>query len=213
VASARPAGSQGTRLIGLHGVKRAGKDTAGQFIQEWAHERGLSHCKQGWADAMKLSIGRLFGVPDEHAIDFCDNLKTFGKIRVYVEGPGMGDIGNIHALTVDGREFLKRYGTESHREVFGQDFWLDQLLPFHDWPRLWGHASICIVSDCRFVNEINRIHDLGGQVWLIDRDTGDQDDHISEQIHRHLCDQEIKNNGTLDDLRSAVRELLSPTLS
>ena len=27
------------------------------------------------------------------------------------------------------REFLQRYGTEAHRDVFGKDFWLEYTLP------------------------------------------------------------------------------------
>jgi len=200
------------RLIGLHGVKRAGKDTTGEFIQEWADEKELTHSKRGWADAMKVSIARLFGVEDDKAIWFCDLIKKWGTIMVTANAPNLGDFGQVYPINVDGREFHKRYGTESHRDLWGQDFWLDKLLPLGKWEDDWDHVDIAIVSDCRFVNEINRIHDAGGEVWLIDRDTGDKDDHISEQIHRELCDQEIDNNGTLDDLRSAVRELLSPAL-
>jgi len=32
-----------------------------------------------------------------------------------------------HSIT--GRQALQRYGTEGHRDVFGEDFWVDALLP------------------------------------------------------------------------------------
>jgi hypothetical protein len=120
-------------LIGLHGRQRAGKDTAFGFVQEWATERGVHAARRGFADLLKLSCARLFDPTFNHmeAISWCNRLKFDGMLTLKVRLDG-GDTTNrsvVETINVSGRALLQRFGTESHRDVFGDDFWVDALLP------------------------------------------------------------------------------------
>lgn len=121
-------------LIGLHGRRGAGKDTAFGFIQEWANERGVHAARRGFADLLKLSFARLFH-PDmniQEAVRWCDQLKEQGfvDLRLRLDDGSMGETRRImEEIHVSGRALLQRHGTEGHRDVFGENFWVDALLP------------------------------------------------------------------------------------
>lgn len=233
-------------LIGLTGRRGAGKDTAFQFISEWASERGLSAHRRGFADSLKLSFARMF-IPDislEEAVNWCDELKRDwepgGAYRPAQLTVRWGRVDSHSTLTeikhqISGRQALQRYGTEGHRDVFGDDFWVDALLPTDMLPPAGGSTEgtigdmlnqpswpmnfrgplqaeapdICVVTDTRFDNEARRINDLGGAVWEIDRGKTDIDGHRSEDgIMGELVDLVIDNHGDLDQLRDGVRAAL-----
>ena len=210
-------------LIGITGKAFSGKDTAFSLIEEWAEERGVRAVRRAFADNIKLSFARLF-IPDisrEEALVWCDRLKANGAIR-------LDDVRDVNEqrttlseeITV--RLALQRYGTECHRNLFGLDFWIDQLLPLDDedgnnwlgnfwygfgveWPQ------ICVVTDVRFNDEALRVIDLGGMNLRIRRKSNepDEDSHVSEHgISDGLVDFTINNNGTIDNLRTSVHDWL-----
>lgn len=214
-------------LIGLHGRRGSGKDTAFGFIKEWAEGRNLSAVRRGFADKLKQSAAIALGFvgdPDD-AIVLMDELKLFGEITTTIPNQSV-------MYTIEGRKFLQLYGTEAHRDIFGDEFWVDALLPMgnrdyppEEWSR-WKKnftvsadklpasmvqfgpqpADIAVVTDVRFENEARRIKDLGGQVWEIERDTGTEDSHASEvQLPRELVDFTIPNNKSLEEFQSQVR--------
>jgi hypothetical protein len=83
--------------------------------------------------------------------------------------------------------------------VFGQAFWLDAALPLdRDYSR-----QLVVVTDVRFTNEAQRVRDVGGHVWRIERPgaglAGAAGAHPSEAML--LADRVVINDGTLDQLR------------
>jgi hypothetical protein len=203
-------------LIGLHGRRGAGKDTAFGYIREWAAERGVRAGRRGFADDVKWSFARLF-MPDcsrDEGVQLCERFKYDGTLILRhesetVDGPYAGQVDRLeHEIT--GRMALQRYGTEAHREVFTDNFWVDNLLPrdFNvtvtksggdeipptpTWP--WSFISttdymipneaappeICVITDLRFENEAKRILELGGETWYINRPWEEaRDQHASE---------------------------------
>ena len=70
-----------------------------------------------------------------------------------------------------------------------------------------------IITDTRFANEADFIRRAGGTVWHIDRASAPAvRAHVSEQgVARLPGDRVIDNNGTLDDLRRAVRAAAAQT--
>lgn len=214
-------------LIGVHGEKGSGKDTTFGFIHAWAAERGVVAGRRGFADALKQSFMRLF-IPDAslaEGVQWIERVKSTGELEIREVSYSAG--GQITTLThqVPARVALQRYGTEGHRGVFGDDFWVDHLLPvkynelgsiddswamnfapFMDFSGL--PPEICVITDLRFENEAERVHQLGGEVWWIDRaEVKDlEDTHASEVgLPLEMIDVTIKNNSSLDDLREAVR--------
>jgi hypothetical protein len=211
-----------TVLLGLHGRKGAGKDAAFGFAREWAADRGLRAERRGFADYLKLSFARLFlpNVALEEAVIWCDELKTAksnSKLEMEWSRGQVDDTTTTIQHRISGRVAMQRFGTESHRDVFGPDFWVDALLPFENWegefnrnPFLVEQTDICVVTDVRFENEAERIHALGGQVWKIDRPLKNVDQHVSEvPLDDEFIDRVIPNAGTLNDLCRAMKMALT----
>jgi hypothetical protein len=239
-------------LIGLHGRRGAGKDTAYAAIHEWAVGRGVRAARRGFADALKLSFARLF-LPDcslDEAVNWAETFKTeISRSKVVAEWTsGFNAVGETESTIrhkISGRQALQRYGTEAHRDVFGEDFWVDALLPtdvyqegtvgpqtvgmeprgrmIRRWPENFRQQmdfspisdsslpEICVITDVRFENEANRIHELGGKVWEVHRssvETGDT--HASEAPLPSDCvDLIVDNNGTIEKLNKRVAGIMS----
>lgn len=175
-------------LIGISGGRGSGKDTAYGFIAEWATSQGLTPARRAFADPLKHSFTRIF-FPDatlEEALIWCDKIKNNGLINA-------GD-----GAAVTGRQALQHYGYEAHRELFGDNFWIDQLLPEKNWRMKFSDdgvmPDVCVITDVRYDNEAQRILDAGGTLWKIERDTGSFDEHTSEAgINNSLIDYTIIN--------------------
>src|SRR4051812_41564969 len=126
-------------IIGLNGRMQSGKDTTAQILARLFEnvERGA------FADKLKDSAAAALQITREQ-LEF---LKLDGKIQII--GPGW-------AQTITGRQYLQFYGTEAHRNVFGNDFWVEQVF---DKPVTDG--TILVVTDMRFPNEIAGVLDRG----------------------------------------------------
>lgn len=154
-------------LIGLTGAAGSGKDTVCRLIQEWGAENGLTVRREAFADRLKLSACRIFFPLEQettNAVATCDDLKEIGTITL--SAPGRIPV------QLSGREFLQRYGTECHRDVFGQDFWIDAALQDLS-------AAYTIVTDVRFPNEAAAVHKYNGELWR----KASHGDEIAESEH------------------------------
>jgi hypothetical protein len=182
-------------IIGLTGYKGVGKDTVAAYLmKEHSFER------KAFADPLKQSVAALFGIQ----YSSIDQYKNMDGMRVWM---GHRVISRDNQEGMSFREFLQRYGTESHRDVFGENFWVDLTLPVGGYYP--GRAIV--VTDVRFSNEAARIRDLGGTVVRIIRGNAapfDQDHHRSE-VQDFDWDYILENNGTLRQLYDNVEELLS----
>jgi hypothetical protein len=188
-------------------LKGSGKDTvAAYLVKEHNFER------KAFADPLKRSIAALFDIPFFEI----DKLKNRDVLV------GIGEIGEpeyqqwIQYIGIKGltfRELLQRYGTEAHRDIFGDNFWVDITLPVQGFYP--GRAIV--VTDVRYRNEAERVKMLGGHVISIIRGSaalGEQDQHRSEQFcveYPHLVDHKIYNDGSLEELYESVEDLLAKT--
>lgn len=194
------------KIIGLTGRARAGKDTACGYILEWAHENGLSAERVAFADPLKMSVAALFDAPMEYAIEWCDALKHNGEITVSVTAPD----GARETEVYSGRELLQRYGTEAHRHVFGDDFWVE--VTERKLAERAGLLDLVVITDARFDNEARMVRKHHGLVWEIQRPhnpddlVGGLEAHASEAgVDRTLVDLTIQNGGTPATLRTLTR--------
>jgi hypothetical protein len=180
-------------VIGLSGPAKAGKDTVFSMIQECTK---VPVVRDAFADRLKVSAARALGYrgDTEACIDFCNSLKD-ESVGITVARPGK------LIASITGREYLQLYGTEAHREVFGTDFWVEQVIARPRPPR-----TITVVTDVRFPNEAQAIRSRYGKVWRINREAQIKETaHASEQpLPATLVDLEIDNTGTLEDLREEV---------
>ncbi len=193
------------RLIGLNGYKGSGKDLTFDLIKELAPEAQ----RRAFADRMKLFGASLLGLTYEDDILFTMNqLKSLGSVS--------SQIGGWTRAEVDGRQFLRNVG-ENARLMFGQYFWVDQVLPDPRRYSEWGFHEISllqvdflVVTDVRYEFEAERIKRLGGQIWNVTRPGVGSDGHISEQDpltwqSLNQPDVWISNDGTLADLKEKLR--------
>lgn len=192
-------------ILGLHGKMGAGKDTVYERLLELYDFKTV---RISYADKLKESVAALLGLTR-------DQIETYKNTTDAVVTFDGGWRGPIKRQTF--REFLQRYGTESHREIFGQDFWLDSALPLPRYEedldgqsRLVGptynDGALYVVTDVRFPNEAERIRRLGGAIVKVvgpDENTGD---HASEQTLP--CDYTIDNTIRDDDFANLDHELL-----
>lgn len=196
------------KLIGLTGKARAGKDTTAQFIGAWAAEQGWSWERVAFADPLKRSAAAALGAPGD-AIEACNQLKQDGWF-VTVEGPSLrGDV-TVAKQRITGREFLQRYGTEAHRDIFGPEFWVEATE--RRLGRMAGAVNIAVVTDVRFPNEAEMIRRHEGEVWQVVREenpdalSGGLEAHASEAgVPERLIDRVIINDHGLDHLEREVR--------
>jgi len=197
------------KIIGLTGLARSGKDTACGFILEWAEENGIIAKRASFAEKLKISAARSLGLPGvetpEQCVTACENLKHMGTITI----TGSDDsIFSFESVTISGREFLQRYGTEAHRDVFGDDFWVDALM---QELRRDTETELAVITDTRFPNEAVAVRHGApwGEVWEIVRPEAG----LSEGLEAHASeagvggdkiDLSLDNSGDLDEFKRLV---------
>jgi len=180
-------------LVGLNGFKNSGKDTVGDYlVEEYGFER-LS-----FAAKLKDSAAALFNIDPI----LWEVWKNDPDARVVLSNRAGKILNRTTPISV--REFLQRYGTEAHREVFGQDFWVDHALKGVDPNKNF------VFTDARFENELSRIKSLGGyNVQILRPELINQDSHASEvPPPRHLIDYELVNNASFEDLYVQVDDFI-----
>lgn len=201
-------------IIGIAGAKRSGKNTLAEFIKE--HFGNDFYVKEwSFAADLKISAARALDYKgtDEECIKFCDDLKERGSILIACDYE-MAD------WKISGREFLQLYGTEAHRDIFGPNFWVNNLFDkiYADEDGQFIHTSdtrprFDLITDVRFPNEADAIRSNDGKVIQIRRtEVEGGDSHSSEKpLDTKLIDATIWNDFGLDQFRvtgiNTVREI------
>ena len=176
-------------LIGLAGRKGSGKDTVGAYLVE-----RYGYKRESFAEPLKVSAAAALNIPAE----WWERAKNDPTASVIFEH-------GSEMVRLTAREFLQRYGTEAHRDVFGASFWTDMLIQ-----KIAGDESDIVITDMRFENETRAVKEAGGITFLIDRPGTDEGDaHASEVLPpEDLIDYVIPNVGSIADLFRAVDAVL-----
>lgn len=191
-------------LIGLNGKLKAGKDTTFEVISDlYPFAERIS-----FAEKLKQSAANSLGMSRE----LMDELKTHENIHITIAGTtGLTSLlpsilaGEAAKWSMTMREFLQRYGTEGHREIFGESFWVDMALPAD----LDHSDRLLVVTDMRFPNEIDRVKELGGICVKVKRDVESKfSSHASEQNVDHLMDYTLDNTKDIDHLYQEVDKMI-----
>ena len=200
-------------IIGTAGYARSGKNTVGDILSEHGFEQ------RAFADKIREALVALNPIL-EGSYSFNDPLwlsEVLEKVDGWDEIKG-SDWG------YDARRLMQRMGTEVGRELFGETFWIDQCLGDLFYGTFMGESrrltklvrdenyytdALIVVTDVRFPNEAQRIRDLGGHIWWIERGLQPVNGHPSDNsLSAADCDLVIDNRGTLEDLTHAVTEAL-----
>lgn len=189
-------------IVGLNGKMGAGKNEAAKRL---ALLSSLPVVEVSYARRLKESAAALLGVSLHNLEVWKNNPSRCVTAGTIIDGLGFVALGET---TITIRSFLQRYGTESHRDVFGDDFWLDAALPVET--EGWYDDRLYVVTDMRFPNEAQRVKDLGGVTVRIVGAHTETGNHPSEQVLE--CDFEIDNSARDDGfaaLDMALAELLA----
>lgn len=206
------------RIIGLVGFIGSGKDSVATKLVE-------SGCVQeSFAGPLKSVCASVFGWDRELLEGQSDTSRQFRETTDLYWSKKLG----INNFTP--RLALQLIGTDVLRNHFNKDIWLSSLE--HRIHRIHKNHKCVIISDCRFVNELDFIKKLGGKVYHVIRgnipewydfavkaNTGDAKAlHIMTTNYKHVHTSEwdwvgyefdgvVNNNGTLEDLDAEVTKI------
>ena len=180
-------------LVALHSLAGSGKTTTARCLVQ--HHKAVEYAL---ASPLKKVCGILYNLTQEQMED--PILK-------------MTPIPRLNGATP--RYCLQKFGTEVIRKHHSQ------ALPLLPYKSLWldlGKEWIAehpddfkVISDARFVDEVDMIRELGGYVLGIERPCCSESagTHDSEQVLFHRCDGVVTNNGTLEEFHQKVQALFS----
>jgi hypothetical protein len=213
-------------LIGLSGLRGVGKDTTLHFIREWAEtfDPAPSVVRRGFADKMKWAYMRMWvpGCTMEWAINFIDQYKNdpnamCAGILLARDGITLNPPDEF-IPSVNFRDHMDQFATESAREVYGEDHWVDMLLPKPEvmdsiWKAMpsWQTnflvkqdenvmvpADICGVCDLRAENEMRRFDEIPNSLKVKirrrDREQEVYQHYIDQGREPHLFAQELPDD-------------------
>lgn len=177
-------------IIGLSGKKRSGKDETCKILSE----------------VVPTIVPRL----RVQRVAFGDAVKE--EAYTYVLGP-LGLASSVEASVREEnrarfRKIWQFWGTEVRREMCEQPtYWVDALKAkvqkFAEDP-----ANVVVVTDVRFVNEVEAVKSLGGIVVRLERDVpvDETSSHASETALDNYqgWDWTLDNRGSVDELRQRV---------
>ena len=190
-------------IIGLLGKKGSGKDTiAKYFIEEYGFVR------YAFGDKVKEVVKVLFDFTDQQLFTWMKEKKDLDW-----------NITPRKAFQVVGTDFAQYFLPENMpelKEVLPNPtgFWVKHFMVWYQ-RQIRNNPNIkLVISDVRFMHEVEAIKKLGGYIWKVERNDsiyGVNDFHISESgiedIDNNLIDTVISNNSTIDKLHQYLNNL------
>jgi len=179
-------------IIGLCGEAGAGKDTAGAYlIKRYGFER------RSFAEPVKNSLAAFLNITRWEL----DALKDDPDARICTQT-------NAYTKSMNFREALQRYAHHGHREVFGDNFWLDIALPVGGY---YVGRKI-VITDVRYQNEVDRINHLGGVIIrIVGRGSDNKSPHRrydTNELNLGMYGYVVVNNDSLENLYSQIDKAL-----
>jgi hypothetical protein len=155
----------------------------------------------GKTTAANLLIEHEFAAPLKRAVwNLLNDLGLNGFRYVYTDKEVI-----IPEIGVSARHMMQTLGTEWGRACIHPDFWV--MIARAETQRIIANGGSVVIDDVRFPNEAAMIHDLGGELWEIDRPGITYDGgHSSEGGLEYITpDRVIINDGTI----AALKDLLT----
>lgn len=167
-------------LIGLHGLSRAGKDSVARILQD---KHGYE-----WRQFAKNLRDIL--------MEINPYLRDGSRYKDVVEKLGLDLVKKAWPESVD---MMIALG-QGVRDLVHEDAWT--------WGPLMDVPENLVISDVRQPNEAEKILDLGGQLWKIERPIGSQQRGMDGLLDHFAFDVTIYNTGTFKDLEDIVDALM-----
>ena len=214
------------QVIGLAGRKRSGKDTIALMLEE---EYGFK--RLALANPLKECLSTFLGVPEptdkESLVSFSETQEVLKEMAhflrldssVFIERfrgqMGKWEVGATYRqncyssliYTIPYRKLLQTVGTDICRALDKQ-VWIRLTMYEITMNKEHGGCNKFVVSDIRFDNEAEFIHNLLGSVWCVTSTRGEYDTHSSEKgVDEKYISCIIANNGTMEELREGVKRV------
>lgn len=176
-------------IIGILGKKFYGKDTTADYLV-----KNYDFNKIAFADKLKEVCQLLFGF---------NHRQLYGDLKEEIDSNW-----NVSPRTV-----LQYLGTEVFRTDINkimphikQNFWINCVKTQYINMLKKDPTAKLVISDVRFTNEVDMIHELGGIVIKINRNIHSTDCHESEKNIDFInnYDDLLENSGSIENLYSQI---------
>ena len=198
-------------IIAICGLQGSGKDTIGSYLINTYGFKKLS-----FAGVLKDIVSILFGW-DRTMLEGATPESRAWREQV---DPWWGEKLGIVNLTP--RYVLQYFGTDLFRTHFHQDIWVIAV------ERQLAQYTNCVITDCRFPNEIEMLRESGATVikvtrgtlpeWYVQYESGQIEK--PDQVHpsefmwiKSKFDFELENNTTIRDLEMQVDGILGTDIN
>lgn len=153
------------KLFVLSGKKQSGKNTCGEFIEEF------------YRSVSPKSVVKFYSFADVLKRDICINILGLTEEQCYGEDSDKntmtGIVWNGQQLTA--RQVMQIVGTDIFRSLM-DNVWTSAT--FNKIKR--DNPDVAIITDCRFPNEVSESQGFGGTVIRLTRHVNVENEHSSE---------------------------------
>ena len=181
-------------IIGLSGKKGSGKDTCADYLVEKYH-----FIKISFADTLK---------------DVCQLIFQLSPDQLYGDKKELVD----ERWGVSPRLIMQFVGTGLFRNQMsqlipgiGKEFWIKVLQEKIKKLLIGNPYANIIIPDCRFINEITFVKNMGGTVFRVNRESNSNDSHESENETDNYSDYNgiLNNNKSKEELYAELIKLIN----
>lgn len=209
-------------IIGVTGLIGSGKDTVANYLTTFHGFRKVS-----FAASLKDAVSSVFGW-DRELLE-----GSTSESRQWREEVDTWWAERLRMPNLTPRWILQQWGTEVCRNHFHNDIWVASVEN-----KLRQTKDNIVITDCRFINEVNAIHRVGGTTvrvargrspswydaavsfnkgeygnmnWALSKAVLDRNNvHASEYSSVGLnYDHHLDNNGTIDDLHTQIQLIIN----
>lgn len=205
------------KIVGLVGAMQSGKDTFGKILVEECNFTRIA-----FADRLRDSLYLLnpkvdFNLDIEATRDnpasneFTENKVYTDTIRTKLLSTRVQDIVDKYGWEKakqnysEIRRLLRFLGTESGRDIHGQDCWVNIVKRKIEA----APDTNFVITDVRFKNELDMIHSIGGITIQVIRTGFEPTEEHSSEMPLEGANHVIFNDSTLEEFEKKAKELLT----
>lgn len=196
------------QLWGITGKKRSGKDTVAELlINKYNFQR------YSFADPIKKAAMEMFGFSHEQMWGSAEEKETVDS-RWNISPRRMLQLLGTELFQYDIHKYLNEGEFNVGRAVWVYRFklWFEEEKEKHIKE---NKDFKIVISDVRFIHEVEAIRNLGGQILEVSRPSiSSVDTHASEnELDSIIPDFKFMNNGTIDDLYLKIDEYINSQMN